>query len=322
MRILITGVAGFIGSNLAKRLLDEGHYVIGVDNLSHGSERNMEWFRDSKKFTWYKEDFGSFYILQDIDIVVHLASQKIPRYTSSFNTISANSDMIKNAVYIAMENKAKLVFASTSDVYGKNPRLPFNEDSDLVLGRTDVKRWAYAVSKIHSEHYIIGCHEEFGLEYTIMRFFSSYGINQNPTWWGGPQGLFIQNILEGKPIEIHGSGKQTRCFTYIDDTVDGIMKCIFSEKAKNEVFNIGNPATSVSICYLAQTIWELMGNSGTVPMTFIPYASFGKYEDVLERTPYIAKARKLLNFHPYFGLVEGLQKTIEWQTRLYHDNTI
>jgi len=316
MRILITGVAGFIGSNLASTLIDGGHTVIGIDIFSHGCRRNIKDIWNNSLFIFYEMDITLEENIKGInfDIAIHLATQKIPRYDNSYATLSDNEKMLKNIVNACLENEARLLFASTSDVYGKNMNIPFSEESELVLGRTDIKRWSYAVSKIYGEHYIIACSEEFGLEYTIMRLFSVYGENQNITWWGGPQGLFIQNCLEGKPIDIHGTGMQSRCFTYIEDTIDGIMRCIFNKRSTNEVFNIGNPLTAITINELANIICELTGK--IVPIIYIPYSDFGKYEDVMSKIPNIDKITDMLGFKPSYSIIDGLKKTIEWQTKL------
>jgi len=212
-------------------------------------------------------------------------------------------------------DKAKIVFASTSDVYGKNIKPPFNEESDLVMGPTTVKRWAYALSKMYGEQYIIANNAQYNMNYTIMRFFGSYGPNQNTTWWGGPQSVFIQNIIEGKPIELHGDGLQTRTFTYVDDTVQGIMKCIFHANANNDVFNIANePKEEVTIKALAELICDLMSDRYKNPgVKLIPYATFGKYEDVARRVPDITKIKEKLEYLPKFPLKEGLKLAIDWQ---------
>ena len=226
--------------------------------------------------------------------------------------------MLKNIIKKCLKDKTKLVYASTSDVYGKNKEIPFNEESDLVLGATTVKRWAYALSKIYGEQLIIANKEEFELEYTIMRFFGSYGPNQNTTWWGGPQSVFIQNIIDGKPLEIHGNGLQTRTFTYIEDTVQGIMKCIFESKAKNEIFNVANePNEEITILELAQLVWKLIKKNDSEPdIKLIPYETFGKYEDVMRRVPDINKIKLRLGYIPKFPIIEGLTKTIDWQLKL------
>ena len=178
MIILITGVAGFIGSNLAVRLIEDGHYIIGIDNFSYGCMANLTSILDNDKFELITRDLtkGCDTSYYKFDVMVHLASQKIPRYSNSYKTINDNSTMTNNVISGCLKNKARLLFASTSDVYGKNTNVPFSEDSDLVLGSTDIKRWAYATSKMHSEHSIIATHEEKGLDYTIMRFFSCYGV--------------------------------------------------------------------------------------------------------------------------------------------------
>ncbi|MCO6494651.1 MAG: GDP-mannose 4,6-dehydratase [Bacteroidetes bacterium] len=321
MKIAITGVAGFVGSNLAKKLLSEGHQVYGIDNFSFGNKGNIAPFINNKNFSFYERDARLYDSFKDIkaDVWVHLASQKIPRYSSSFYTLNDNNQMTDNLIKKCLEDKSKLVFASTSDVYGKNTELPFNEESNLVMGPTNVKRWAYSVSKMFSEHKIIANHDELGLDYTIMRFFGSYGPNQNTTWWGGPQAVFIQNILEGKTIEIHGNGLQTRTFTFIEDTVQGIEKCIFHPDSLNDVFNIANePNEEITIKELGLLIWELMkGNRNNPDMKLIPYETFGKYEDVMRRVPDITKIKTKLGFEPKWKMADGLRKTIEWQTELY-----
>jgi UDP-glucose 4-epimerase len=320
MNILITGVAGFVGSNLAASLLAKGHKVGGIDNFSFGSERNIVLARKNSNFDFFERDLRNPGCMDDLkyDVVVHLASQKIPRFSTALCTLDDNSAMLKNVIRCCLENKSKLVYASTSDVYGKNPDLPYHEESNLVMGPTTVRRWAYAISKIYGEQLIIANQQEHGLEFSIMRFFGSYGPQQNTTWWGGPQAVFIQNILEGKPMEIHGDGMQTRTFTYVNDTVQGVEKCIFEDAAKNEIFNIANePNEEITIVALAELIWKLMKGEGPADIKFIPYETFGKYEDVMRRVPSIDKIKKKLNYRPYFPIEKGLIETIKWQTELF-----
>jgi UDP-glucose 4-epimerase len=319
--IIITGVAGFVGSNLANALLQSNHSVIGFDNFSYGTKANIEPLLGQKKFSFIDTDITHEQSLKNVrgDVIVHLASQKIPRYSSALRTLDENSLMLKNVLEHCNANKGtKLVFASTSDVYGKNPMIPYAETSDLLLGATTVKRWAYALSKIYSEQLIIAHQNEFDLPYTIMRFFGSYGPNQNTTWWGGPQAVFIQNILEGKTLEIHGDGLQTRTFTYIDDTVQGIVKCIFEKNAHNEIFNIASePTEEITIKELAVLIWQLMKGNSDADLKLIPYQTFGNYEDVRRRVPNIDKIKSMLQFNPQHQLKDGLLKTIDWQTKLF-----
>jgi UDP-glucose 4-epimerase len=326
MKALITGVAGFVGSNLAKKVLESGHRVIGIDNLSYGSMRNLDDIIKHPKFTFILDDVANIAQMKDLesDITVHLASQKIPRYTSALRTIEENYEMLRKVIHKCLRDKSKIVFSSTSDVYGKNPNVPFHEESDLVMGPTTTKRWAYASSKLVGEQLIMAYHDEYNLDYTIMRFFGSYGPNQNTTWWGGPQAVFIQNILEGKSIEIHGDGTQTRTFTYIDDLVQGIVKCMFEKNSGNSIFNIAsNPEEEVTITELGYKIWDLMKpDEAERDIKFIPYASFGKYEDVMRRVPNISKIKSELGYEPTYTLETGLKKTIEWQKKLFEKSVL
>lgn len=321
MNILITGVAGFIGSNLAEHLLERGHTVTGIDNLSYGFMRNVELAKRHEKFTFILGDISNPFILKDIhaNIIVHLASQKIPRYTNALRTLDENYLMLRNVVDKCKYDKSKILFASTSDVYGKNPNVPFTETADLVMGPTTVKRWAYALSKMYGEQYIIANKEEYGIKYTITRFFGSYGPHQNLTWWGGPQSVFIEKALKNEAIEIHGDGTQTRTFTYVNDTVSALVACIENDKSDYEIFNTGGkPGGEISIKDLAYLIWKLINGKDSEPkLNYIPYSTFGNYEDVMRRVPDISKLCTTLNFQPEWDLEKGLRLTIDWQKQFY-----
>ena len=322
MHIIVTGAAGFIGSNLSDELLRLGHKVTGIDNFSYGSVSNIQHLRKNKDFSLLEKDVRdpATFSGQHGDMIVHLASQKIPRYSNSLRTLDDNSAMLQNVVAKAVGDKLKIFYASTSDVYGKNPHVPYTEQSNFLLGPSTVKRWAYALSKIYGEHYLIANAAENELEFSVGRFFGSYGTNQNTTWWGGPQSVFIQNILENKPLELHGDGLQTRTFTYIADTVQGIIKCLFDSAAKNEIFNIANEADEeITIKDLALLIWKMMNGEDSIPnIKLIPYSTFGNYEDVMRRVPSIEKIKSTLGFKPMFPLAEGLKRTIQWQTNLFN----
>jgi len=317
MKILITGVAGFIGSNLASRLLERGHVVTGIDNLNYGFMRNIESIQKHENFQFIMGDIANPLMLKDVksDIIVHLASQKIPRYTNALRTLEENYLMLRNVVQKCNMDKSKILFASTSDVYGKNPNIPFSESSDLVMGPTTVKRWAYALSKMYGEQYIIANHDEYGLPYTITRFFGSYGPHQNLTWWGGPQSVFIEKAFKNETIDIHGDGSQTRTFTFVDDTVNALVHCIENNKSDNEIFNTGPKADAeISIKDLAVLIWKLVnGPNSEAKLNYIPYSTFGNYEDVMRRVPDITKLCSTFDFHPAWDLDKGLSVTIDWQ---------
>ena len=325
MKVLITGAAGFIGSNLAKKLLADGHEVVGIDNFSYGERRNLIPVKDHENFTFIQGDVANPWIIKDIeaDVVVHLASQKIPRYTNALRTLDENSIMVKNVITKCLKDGSKLVFASTSDVYGKNPDVPFHEESNLVVGSPKVKRWAYAISKMYSEQLIMANSDEFGLDYTIVRFFGSYGPHHNLTWWGGPQSIFIQKAMDKETIEIHGDGLQTRTFTFVQDTVDALAWCATHTEANSEVFNIASfPEEEITIKDLAILIWELVNGPEAEPMLkFIPYSTFGRYEDVMRRVPDVTKLRKISGLMPNYRLRDGLKIAIDWQRQVTQPQT-
>ncbi|MBM4081291.1 MAG: NAD-dependent epimerase/dehydratase family protein [Planctomycetes bacterium] len=314
-KALVTGVAGFIGSNLARELLRRGYEVVGLDNLCHGFIRNVAPLMGDPRFRFVRGDVRDRACVRDAArgarFIVQLAALKIPRYGSALDTLLVNSQGTQNVLEAAREFGCKVALASTSDVYGKNPELPFREDSALVMGSPTIKRWSYAVSKLFDEHLCLAYHAEHGVPVAIMRYFGSYGPNQNLTWWGGPQSVFISAALADRPMLIHGDGQQTRSFTYVSDTVAGTLLCLEKPESVGEVLNIGQ-TTEITILDLARLVWRLAGR-GEPKLEFVPYSTFGKYEDVPRRVPDISKARRLLGFEPRVGLEEGLSLTIAWQ---------
>lgn len=316
MRIFITGVAGFIGSNLAESLLEEGHEVIGFDNLSQGDLLNVAAFQNHLQFKFIKGDVLDMKHMltasEGCDVIYHLAAFKIPRFGNAYDTLHINAQGTQNAIEAAVTHKSHLIFSSTSDVYGKNPNIPFSEEHDLVIGPPSVKRWAYALSKAFDEQMCFAEAERRDLKFTIVRFFGGYGPNQNLTWWGGPQSVFINNALDNVAIPVHGEGLQTRSFTYVADHIEG-LKCAMRVKAGiGQVFNLGNDR-EITIVNLAKMIWEMIRPGVPPKIEFIPYETFGKYEDVVRRVPDITKSKSILGFQAKWSLEEGLPLTIEWQ---------
>ena len=255
---------------------------------------------------------------EDVDRVVHLAAFKIPRYGRAIDTLTINYEGTRGALDFARRVDAKCVIASTSDIYGRNPTLPFAEaTSDSVIGSSKSPRWAYAVSKLFDEHLGFAYQDAYGFPVTILRFFGSYGPRQHLSWWGGPQSVFIGAIQSGEPVTIHGDGSQTRTFTYVDDTIDGMYRAIVDTAADGEVFNVGG-GDEISILELARLIARMMEDAPPLQIQYVPYESFtGKpYEDVMRRVPDTSLARERLGFVARIPLEEGLRRTIEWQTRI------
>ncbi len=321
LKILITGVAGFLGSHLLDRALASGHTVVGIDNLSMGSRDNIAHQLANPNFEFLHKDViesSTFAELEsNFDRIVHLAAFKIPRYGKAIDTLRINYQGTDNVLQFASKIQCKCVIASTSDVYGRNPKLPFAESDDSVIGTSKVARWAYAVSKLFDEHLAFAYQDSNGVPVTVLRFFGSYGPRQHLSWWGGPQSVFIEAALEGKEIPIHGDGMQTRSFTYVSDTVDGIYAATIKTEANGELFNIGS-THEITILELAKIIHRLSGASGEANIRFVPYESFtGKaYEDVRRRVPDVSRCSQILGVTAQIGLEEGLKKTIEWQRRV------
>ena len=317
MKVVITGVAGFLGSNLARALLALEHQVVGVDNLSQGTVLNLEAILEHPAFSLCEIDIldrpSVLQAAAGCDAIVHLAAYKIPRYTDALDTLRTNGFGSESVIEAAVANKAKIVAASTSDVYGKNPELPFSERSDLVVGNPSVRRWAYAISKMFEEQLLFAYHERHGIDFVLLRFFGGYGPGQHLSWWGGPQSVFIDCALDNRALEIHGDGQQTRSFTYVSDHIDGIVRALLDQRANNRVINLGN-TEEITIEALGRLIWRLVrGPDEPARLTLIPYETFGKYEDVRRRVPDISLARELLGFTPRVDLETGLKKTIQWQ---------
>ena len=316
--VLVTGAAGFLGSHLCDALLSHGHRVVGVDDLSHGNPENLSDARKNANFNFYALNVADAdklrSVSEGVEVFAHLAAFKIPRYGNRLQTLKVNSEGTLNVLELAAERKAKFVFTSTSDVYGRNPAVPFSETSESVLGPSTVARWAYAASKLFDEHLAMGFNESRGIPVTILRIFGSYGPRQHLSWWGGPQSVFIDQILNGEAIPIHGDGLQTRSFTFVADTVGGILAALESNAANNQIINIGS-THEISIVELANLIHGLSGSKDPLRLEFVPYNKIsGKdYEDVRRRIPDVSKAEQLLGFKAIVSLEEGLRRTIEWQ---------
>jgi len=313
-RVGVTGAAGFIGSHLCERLLADGYEVVGIDDLSYGSISNLAGFMDHPNFRFEVLDCTRQRELRrafdGCDGIAHLAAKKIPRFGGTLKTLEVNVQGMDAAAEVALALDADLVITSTSDVYG-NATPPFREDSELVIGPPTTKRWAYAVSKMYDEHYALALADEKGLRVTILRLFNAYGPRNHLSWWGGPVVTFIESVLDGEPMEIHGDGMQTRTFTYVSDTANGIISALENRESRGEVVNVGGVET-VTIQELAQRIHSKMSD-GPLRARYISYESLpGKYQDVIHRVPDTTKAERVLGFRTQIGLDDGLERTIEW----------
>ena len=313
----MTGVAGFVGSNLSERLVTRGDEIRGLDDLSHGTLENLGPVAKNPSFHFQQGTILDPATLREcfdgVEVVVHLAAGKIPRHGDALDTLLINGEGGLNILRAAREcGVRRVVLASTSDCYGRNPQVPFNEESASVIGSPKVRRWSYAVSKMYEEQTLFAFRERYGLEGVALRLFGGYGPKQNLTWWGGPQSVFIGAALRGEALEVHGTGQQTRSFTYIDDMVEGFVRAIDTKEADGEVLNIGIDR-EITIENLAIMISRMIRPNEEPNVRLIPYETFGRYEDVERRIPDGTKSERILGFRARVNLEEGLPKAIEWQ---------
>ncbi|RLL46921.1 NAD-dependent epimerase/dehydratase family protein [Oceanobacillus piezotolerans] len=315
MNILVTGAAGFIGSHLVEQLLAMGHSIISLDNLSTGKKAYLDSSLSHENHTFVHGSILDRSLLIDLmdscDAVIHLAAVLGVKnlVNDPLKVIEGNIDGTRNILEIAYAKRIKVVFASTSEIYGKNEKIPYTEESDRVLGPTSKNRWCYATAKALDEH-LCFAYAEKGLPVTIVRYFNAYGPRAQTSDYGMVIPKFIKLALKGQPITVYGDGTQTRSFTYIDDTIQGTILCI-DNKWDGEVFNIGRPE-EISINELAEKIKQMCQSNSDI--VHIPYEEvYGdKYEDTNQRVPDITKSEQLLQFHPSTSINDGLQQTIEW----------
>ncbi|MES2856204.1 MAG: NAD-dependent epimerase/dehydratase family protein, partial [Bdellovibrionota bacterium] len=302
--VMITGVAGMIGSHFLDKVLKSGKYtVVGVDNLKIGTLENIKSQVGNPDFKFYKLDildFDSMKILgRDVDIIVHLAAEKkIGEAQSSIPTLETNTQGTKNIFELAKMWGSKVIYASTSDVYGMSPDLPLREDGDLLLGPSMIKRWSYAVSKLYGEQLAYAYYYDYKVPMVVLRYFGGFSHRANFAWSGGHLPIFISQILKNESVTVHGDGTQTRSMSFVEDIVDGTMLAMESEAAIGEIINLGNDE-ELSVVDTARLIHEIAKTGHELKIDFIPMSElFGQYKDILRRIPDMTKAKKLLGYAP------------------------
>jgi UDP-glucose 4-epimerase len=315
-RVMVTGVAGLIGSHLARALLERGHEVVGVDDFSQGRAQNLESLRDHPAFRLHEADVVDQARLERLAagaaVLVHLAALKIPRYDGYLKTLQVNARGTEAVLECARKEKARVVFASTDDVYGKNPDPSFSEESALVLGDSKVNRWASAASKMYGEHLCYAYADSHGTPVSIIRYSGIYGPTYQLSRLSGPQDIFIYAALTDEPMPIHGDGTQTRPFAHVSDAVDATLRVLEAPYAEGEVVNVG-AADHLSIVNLAYLVWRLAGARSRPRLRFVPYTDFSRgYEDPRQRRVDTTKAECLLGHRPAMDLTRGMQLQVEW----------
>lgn len=316
-KVLITGVAGMIGSHLAEELLNEGYQVVGYDNLSFGKLENLATIINHSKFNMnigdvLDQDYLEKLSQDNVDVIVHLAAyKKIGEIDNAALLFSTNGIGTRNVLECARKHGVRVILASTSDVYGMSEDLPLKESSNLLLGHSGIKRWSYAVSKLYNEHLAMSYYKDFGVPLTIIRYFGGFSSRSNFSWSGGHIPLFIKAILSNEEVIIHGDGSQTRSMGYVSDLVNGTVLCIKSNKVNGEIINIGNNE-EYSILDTAKLIHTLAQTENQLKVKFIQMKSiFGDYKDIARRVPDLNKAFNLLGFKPQTSFENAVKLVIE-----------
>jgi UDP-glucose 4-epimerase len=316
MRALITGGAGFIGSHLAEALLDKGHDVIVLDDLSTGRVENIEHLNERPGFGCVIDAVTNERVLARLmdgtDVVFHLAAAVGVRLVldNPIHTIETNLNGTESVLRQASRHKTKVLVTSTSEVYGKGLALPFREDTDLVLGPPNKTRWGYATSKLMDEFLALAYWKQQQVPAIVVRLFNTVGPRQSNRY-GMVLPTFVRAALTDQSMIVHGDGSQTRCFTGVDDAVDAMMALVGEPAAVGEVFNVGNGA-EITIRDLAYKVKALCGSRSEI--RYLPYSQmFDKgFEDMPRRVPDITKIQKLVGYRPKVHLNEIIEQTARY----------
>ena len=319
MKTLVTGGAGFIGSHLADRLVEDGHEVWILDDLSTGSMANIEHLVDHDRF---HHRIGSVTdeplvaeLVDRCDLTVHLAAAVGVRLIveQPVHTIETNVHGTEVVLRCVAKKGRPVLLASTSEVYGKRSDAPFGESDDLILGPTTHSRWSYACSKALDEWLGLAYHREQDVPVLVTRLFNAVGPRQTGRY-GMVIPTFVEQALEGEPITVYGTGEQTRSFAHVRDVVEAIVRLVDRSDAYGEVFNVGSDQ-EVSINRLAEIVKEITGSDS--PIVHVPYeeAYTEGFEDMQRRVPDISKLEETVGFRPSTSLEEIIRDVVESKRR-------
>ena len=314
-KVMITGVAGLIGSHLVERLLGLGHEVHGLDTVELEGNPNLVKARLHENFKYYRGDIRSTrdieeFFQPDASVVYHLASVVgVNRYMEDpLSLIDTGVFGTRVLIRLCEEHKVRMLFASTSEVYGKNIKVPWSETDDRVIGPTSVERWSYSTAKALCEHMLFAVHHNSNWPMSIVRFFNVYGPRQNPIYVVSKS---VHRVLNGLGPELYDGGKQTRCFTFVDDVIDGLILAATSEDAVGQVINLGNPVEN-TMAEVVDAVLEA-SNSDLSIVEVQTSERYGElYEDIPRRVPSVEKAFALLGWKPRTSMQDGVRKTVLW----------
>jgi UDP-glucose 4-epimerase len=316
-KALITGGAGFIGSHLAERLLDQGQEVTIIDNLSTGQFENIAHLEKRIGFHYAIEDIRNAAVMDrlvsECDVIYHLAAAVgvFSIVSSPIDTIEINVGGTEVVLRTARRYRKKVLIASTSEVYGKNEKVPFSEDDDRTLGPTTKSRWSYAASKELDEFLALAYHKAADLPVVIFRLFNTVGARQRGHY-GMVLPRFVQWALKNEPIQVYGDGKQRRCFCNVNDVVQAIIGLADTSQAVGQVFNIGS-SEEISIYDLADQVRTRTASDSEIVL--IPYdqAYEAGFEDMRRRVPDVTKIKRTIGWQTTSTLDETIDQIITYQ---------
>ena len=313
MKVFITGGAGFLGSHLTDAWLARGDEVTILDVVGDLKVRHH---LGNPRFHYVRDSIFNEALLDGLvlraDLVYHMAAVVgVEHYVGDpYAVLNVNINGTQAVLRAVYKYGRKLVFTSTSEVYGRNPRVPFAEDDDRVLGSTRIDRWCYSTAKAAAEHFCFAYHR-LGLPVVVLRYFNAYGPRLDKIDVGRVITVFMGQVLRGDPVTVIGDGKQTRCFTYVDDAIRATVEAGLNERAVGEIFNIGTDVET-SILDLAQRMVAIAGSRSSVRFVSQQEIYGDSYEDVPRRVPDLRRMREVLSVRPETSLDEGLRRTIEW----------
>lgn len=320
MKILVTGGAGFIGSHLSEMLLDKGEHVDVIDDLSTGRYENITHLVGDKNFHFIVDTILNVStverLVQECEVIFHLAaSVGVKRIVEKpVNTIETNVLGTHAVLSLAAKYNRKVILFSTSEVYGKNPKLPYRESDDCVFGSTLKSRWSYGCTKALDEFLGLAYHKEQGLPIVIIRVFNVIGPRQTG-YYGMVVPTFVRQALRNMPITVYGNGQQSRCFAYVKDLVEALIELVNKNEIIGQIFNIGS-TEEITIEELAKKIKKKTGSKSEI--VFIPYGQAYEegFEDMIKRKPDISKITRLIGFGPRTRLDKALDIIISHERKM------
>jgi UDP-glucose 4-epimerase len=316
VKVLITGGAGFVGSHLAEAFLDRGDEVTTLDLASDLKVRHL---RDRPGFRMIHESVLKTDILEGLvawaDLVYHLAAVVgVEHYVGDpYQVLTVNINGTQAVLAAAFRHGKKVVFSSTSEIYGRNTQVPFDEDSDRVLGSTSIDRWCYSTSKAAGEH-LCFAFARMGLRVVVTRYFNVYGPRLDAMDRGRVMTIFMGQLLRGEPLTVIGDGRQTRTFIYVDDAIRATVAAGIRPEAEGLAFNIGTDR-EISIVELARMMIDVSGSTSTISLVPKEAVYDRGYEDIPRRVPSVARMHAVLGVQAEIALEDGLARTIEWFKR-------